>query len=94
VKKFFTDLGYMVLLQMKLCSSKLMATSTPSLLLPQDDFTLVIADSTESANLLIQKQLTERFEISDLGPISWLLGVSITRDINTCNNFVGQQSLH
>ena len=42
-----------------------------------DDFT-IIADSPNTANFLIQKQLTECFKISDLGPINWLHGVSIT----------------
>jgi hypothetical protein len=56
-----------------------------------DDFT-VIADSAESANLLIQGQLTKHFEISDLGPISWLLGVSIARDTTACTILLGQQA--
>ena len=73
VKKFFIDLGYSVSVADEAVFYKLDDNTYTIVAAATDDFT-VIADSTESANLLIQKQLTERFEISDLGPINWLLG--------------------
>ena len=44
-----------------------------------DNFTF-IADLTESATL-VKNQMNEHFELIDLGPINWLLGVSIIHDI-------------
>jgi hypothetical protein len=44
-----------------------------------DNFTIV-GDSDSSINLLKQ-QLSEHWEISDLGPINWLLGVGITCNV-------------
>ena len=55
-----------------------------------DDFS-IFADSADTAKFLIQ-QLKERFEISDLGPINWLLGVNITRDLNAHTISLGQQA--
>ncbi|RDB27836.1 Retrovirus-related Pol polyprotein from transposon TNT 1-94 [Hypsizygus marmoreus] len=55
-----------------------------------DDFT-IIGEST-AATSLIKKQLSEYFEIVDLGPINWLLGVSITRDLSARTMALGQQA--
>ena len=55
-----------------------------------DDFS-IFADSADTAKFLIQ-QLKERFKISDLGPINWLLGVNITRDLNAHTISLGQQA--
>jgi hypothetical protein len=56
-----------------------------------DNFT-IIADSINTTNNLIQKQLPKCFEISDLGPINWLLEVSITWDTATHTFLLGQQA--
>ena len=56
-----------------------------------DDFT-VIVDSTEGTNHLIQKQLTECFEIPDLRPINWLLGVSIMHNLKAKTISLSQQA--
>ena len=56
-----------------------------------DDFT-VIANSTENTNNLIQKQLTMHFEISDLGPINWLLGISIMCNLEDKTISLSQQA--
>jgi hypothetical protein len=77
VKKFFIELGYTVSIADKAIFYKFDSDKFTIVAAATDDFT-VIADSTDGANILIQKQLPEQFEISDLGPINWLLGVSIT----------------
>jgi hypothetical protein len=91
VKKFFTDLGYSVSIADEAVFYKFDGDKYTIVAAATDDFT-VIADSSKSANHLIQKQLTERFEISDLGTINWLLGVNITRDINARTISLGQQA--
>ena len=55
-----------------------------------DDFTIV-GDSDSSVNLL-KEQLSEHWEISDLGPINWLLGVGITRDVEARTISLCQES--
>ncbi|KAG6858665.1 hypothetical protein C0995_014896 [Termitomyces sp. Mi166 len=55
-----------------------------------DDFT-IIGDSTDATSL-IKKQLGERFEIVDLGPINWLLRVSLSHDLNACTIALSQQA--
>jgi hypothetical protein len=55
-----------------------------------DDFT-IIGNSTESTSL-IKKQLSKHFEITDMGDISWLLGVSISRNIDEKTISLGQQA--
>jgi hypothetical protein len=77
MKKFFTDLRYLVSIADEAVFFKLDGDKYTIVATATDDFT-VIMDSTKSANLVIQKQLMEHFEISNLGPINWLLGVSIT----------------
>jgi len=79
VKRFFTSIGYTTSLTDEAVFYKLDKKRYTIVAAATDDFT-VIAESAESANHLIQKQLTDRFEISDLGPINWLLGVNINRD--------------
>jgi len=56
-----------------------------------NDFTIIM-DSTESANHLIQKQLPEHFEISDLRLINWLLGISITYNLKAKTISLSQQA--
>ena len=91
VKTFFTDKGYSISTADEAVFFKLEDNKFTIVAAATDDFT-VIADSTNTANFLIQKQLTERFEISDLGPINWLLGVSITRDTTNRTISLGQQA--
>ena len=47
-----------------------------------DNFT-IITNSPDTANHLIHEKLTERFEVSDLGPSNWLLGVSISWNLES-----------
>ena len=77
VKRFFTECGYAVSATGEAVFYKLDGENFTIVAAATDDFT-VVANSTEAANYLIQKQLTEHIEISILGPIYWLLGVSIT----------------
>ena len=55
-----------------------------------DDFT-IIGDSTESTNS-IKRQLSNHFEIVDMGTINWLLSISITHDLEAKTISLGQQA--
>jgi Reverse transcriptase (RNA-dependent DNA polymerase) len=77
VKKFFTDLGYLVSDADEAIFYKIDGIKYTIVAAATDNFT-VIMDSINAANNLIQKQLPKCFKISDLGPINRLLGVSIT----------------
>ena len=55
-----------------------------------DNFTF-IANSTESTTL-VKKQMNEHFELVDLGPINWILGVSIIHDIENRTITLGQEA--
>ena len=77
VKRFFTECGYAVSATNEAVFYKLDGENFTIVAAATDNFT-VVTNSTEAANYLIQKQLTEHIEISVLGPIYWLLGVSIT----------------
>ena len=88
----FTGLGYTVSMAdeavfYKINNDKLKYTIVAA---ATDDFT-IIADSDESVNLLKQ-QIRERFEITDLGPINWLLGVKIARDLKERTISLSQQT--
>ena len=89
VKNFFTDIGYSISTADKAIFYKIKEEKFTIVAAATDNFS-VFADSSETANLLIQKQLGERFKISDLGPINWLLGVSITRDLSAHTISLGQ----
>jgi hypothetical protein len=91
VKNYFTGLGYTVSVADEAVFYLYHGDKFTIVAAATDDFT-VIADSTGSANHLIQKQLPERFEISDLGPINWLLGVSITRNLKAKTISLSQQA--
>jgi hypothetical protein len=91
VKNFFTSLGYTVSVADEAVFYLSHGNKFTIIATATDDFT-VIADSTESTNHLIQKQLTRRFEISDLGPINWLLGISITCDLKAKTISLSQQA--
>jgi hypothetical protein len=91
VKKFFTNIGYSVSSADEAVFYKINGENFTIVAAATDDFT-VISESSHAANFLIQKQLTERFEISDLGPINWLLGLSITRDITAYTISLGQRA--
>lgn len=55
-----------------------------------DDFT-IIADSTKSSDL-IQNQFSQHFEIIDNGPINWLLGVKLNRNLEAKTIYLSQQA--
>ena len=88
---FFTGIGYSVSIADEVVFYKTNSDEFTIVAAATDDFT-IIADSSDSANHLIHKQLAERFKILDLGSISWLLGVSITRDLTACTISLGQQT--
>jgi hypothetical protein len=55
-----------------------------------DDFTII--SNTSKGAELIQQQMSNFFEIVELGDINWLLGVSVTRDLSARTISLGQQS--
>jgi hypothetical protein len=55
-----------------------------------DDFT-IIADSPQSSSR-IKKEMRGFFELVDLGPISWLLGVSVSHDPKNRTIALGQET--
>ena len=91
VKKFFTEHGYSISAADEAVFFKILEDSFIIVAAATDDFT-VIADSSDTANKLIHKELPERFEVSDLGPINWLLGVNITRNLTDRTISLGQQA--
>jgi hypothetical protein len=91
VKKFFLELGYSISAADEAVFFKIEGKKYTIVAAATDDFS-IFADSSDTANFLIQKQLRERFEISDLGPINWLLGVHLTRDLTACTFSLGQQA--
>ena len=91
MKTFFTDIGYSISAADEAVFYKIEGNKFTIVAATTDDFS-VFADSSDTANFLIQKQLSERFKISDLGPINWLLGVKITRDLPSHTISLGQQA--
>jgi hypothetical protein len=55
-----------------------------------NDFT-IIADTLNAAEL-IKKQLNDHFELGDLGEINWLVGFTVTRDLEAKTISLGQQA--
>jgi hypothetical protein len=91
VKIFFIGIGYSISAADEAVFYKIEDKKFTIVAAATDDFS-IFADSADTANFLIQKQLREHFEISDLGPINWLLGVSITRDLTARTISLGQQA--
>ena len=91
VKKFFTEHGYSISAADEAVFFKILEDSFIIVAAATDDFT-VIADSSDTANKLIHKELPKRFEVLDLGPINWLLGVNITRNLTDRTISLGQQA--
>ena len=90
VKNFFLGLGYSISSADEAVFYKIEDDKFIIVAVATNDFS-IFADSADMANFLI-KQLKECFEISDLGPINWLLGVSITRDLSARTISLGQQA--
>ena len=55
-----------------------------------DDFTFIM-DSTKST-ALVKAQLNKHFELVDLGPITWLLGVSVAHNVENQTISPGQEA--
>ena len=55
-----------------------------------DDFTIV-TDSPQSS-IQIKAEMGDFFQLVDLGPINWLLGVSVTCDIKNCTISLSQET--
>ena len=91
VKKFFTELSYSISMADEAIFYKIEDNKFTIIATATNDFS-IITDLAESANLLIQKQLTQHFKISDLWPINWLLGVNITWDLSAHTISLGQQA--
>lgn len=92
MKVFFVGIGYSVSIADEAVFYKIEDDKFTLVAAATDDFT-IIADSSDSANFLIHEQLAKRFKVSDLlGPINWLLDVSITRDLRKHTISLGQQA--
>jgi hypothetical protein len=91
VKDFFIEHGYSVSAADEAVFYKILDDFFAIVAAATDDFT-IIADSPKTTNHLIHKELAGRFEVSDLGPINWLLGVSITRNLTTRTISLGQKA--
>ena len=91
VKKFFTDLGYTVSAADKAVFFKI-EDKTYTIIAAATDYFTIIAESSNTANHLIHEELTKCFEVSDLGPINWLLGISIIHDLKSHTITLGQQA--
>ena len=79
LRRTLLKLGYKVCLADEAIFYKVDGNKFTIIAAATDDFTF-IADSTEST-ALIKKQMNEHFEIVDLSPINWLLGISVTCDL-------------
>jgi hypothetical protein len=86
----FTGLGYTVSMADEAVFYKIDKNKYTIVAVATDDFT-IIADSDKSVDLLKQ-QIRDRFEITDLGPINWLLGIKITRNLEARTISLSQQS--
>jgi len=79
----FQKHGFATLQADKVVFYKLLGEEYTIVTAATDNF-MIIGDSVQSTSL-VKKQLVDHFEIVDLGPINWLLGVSLTcnHDANT-----------
>lgn len=91
VKKFFTELGYTVSAVDEAIFYKIKDDMYTIVAAATDNFT-IIANSSDRANFLIHSELAKHFKVSDLGPINWLLGVSITWNLMSHTISLGQQA--
>jgi Reverse transcriptase (RNA-dependent DNA polymerase) len=55
-----------------------------------DNFTII--SESDSSTKLLKKQIHKHWEISDLGPINWLLGMKISHDAKSRTISLCQQS--
>jgi len=83
-------LGFRVLLADEAIFYKVQDTKFIVIADTTDNF-IFIADSTESA-ALVRAQMNEHFELVDLGPINWLLGVSVVRSVKDQTITLGQKA--
>lgn len=86
----FTGLGYTVSMADEAVFYKIDNDGYIIAAVATDDFT-IITNSDKSVDLLKQ-QIRERFEITDLGPINWLLGIKITQNLEDRTISLSQQS--
>jgi len=93
VKNFFTGLGYLVSIADKAIFYLYYGNKFTIVATATDNFT-VIADSTESANHLIQKQLTKHFKISDLRPPQLASWCQHHTQPQSQNHFIESTGLH
>ena len=83
-------LGFSVLLADEAVFYKVQGIKFVVITTAMDDF-IFIADSTEST-ALVKIQMNKHFELVDLGPINWLLGVSIVHSIKDQTITLGQEA--
>src|SRR6266481_3852572 len=89
LKQVFQKHGFVALQADEVVFYKFLGKEYAIVVAATDDFT-IIGDSTQSTSL-VKKHLADHFEIVDLGPINWLLGISLTRNHDARTIALGQQ---
>ena len=89
LKCVFQKHGFMTLQADEVVFYKFLGKEYTIVAVATDDFT-IIGDSTQSTSP-VKKHLVDHSEIVDLGPINWLLGISLTHNYDTCTIALGQQ---
>lgn len=90
LKRVFLTLGYSICQADEAVFYKFSKNKYTIVAAATDDFT-IIANSNE-AIALIKKQLKEHFEMTDLGEIKWLLGISVHRNREARTITLGQHA--
>jgi hypothetical protein len=79
LKRILTSLGFIVSQADEATFYRVEGDKFVIMAVATDDFT-IIADSAESSKR-VKTEMGDFFQLVDLGPINWLLGVSVTRDL-------------
>jgi len=90
LRRILLLLGFRVLLSDEAVFIKVEGTKFIIITTATDDFTFI--DNSTKSTALIKSQMGEHFELVDLGPVNWLLGVSIVRDIKNQTITLGQEA--
>ena len=89
LKQILTSLGFKVLQADKAIFYYINGKNFIIMAIATDNFTIV-ANCQQLSNQ-IKKEMGKFFELVDLGPINWLLSVSITCDIKNCTISLSQE---
>lgn len=76
---FQNQLSSQMILNRLQTTQKNQAMKSMTYLRSTDNFTIICSSTVETD--LVKEQMMNFFEITDLGDISWLLGINITQDL-------------